>query len=99
MIVGSGHNQNEIKLKISQNCSAIFLSPAFYVKKSKKFLGLHKFNNLCLRNNVKIFALGGISIKNINKYKLYLAKGFGGISIFKKKPAYKRPVFIKNNFF
>ena len=44
MIVGSAHNQNEIKLKISQNCSAIFLSPAFYVKKSKKFLGLHKFN-------------------------------------------------------
>ena len=32
--------------KISQNCRAIFLSPLFYVKKSKSFLGLHKFNYL-----------------------------------------------------
>ena len=33
----------EIKTKTLQNCEAIFLSPTFYVKKSSKFLDLHKF--------------------------------------------------------
>jgi len=28
-VIGSAHNQKEIKKKISQNCSAIFLSPIF----------------------------------------------------------------------
>ena len=98
-ILGSAHNQKEIQEKITQKCSAIFLSPIFYVKKSKKFLGLHKFNYLSQRNNTNILALGGISQNNIHKLKLLNIKGFGGIRIFKKKPAYKRPVFIKNNFF
>ena len=30
---------------------------------------------------------------NINKLKLLNVKGFGGINMFKKKPAFKRPVF------
>ena len=99
IILGSAHNQKEIHKKISQNCTAVFLSPLFYVKKSKKFLGLHKFNYLSYMNKINIFALGGIAENNIQKLKLLHAKGFGGIGIFKKKPAYKRPVFIKNNFF
>ena len=99
MILGSAHNQQEIHKKISQNCSAVFLSPLFYVKKSKRFLGLHKFNYLSNKNKINIFALGGISENNIQKLKLLNAKGFGGIAMFKKKPAFKRPVFIKNNFF
>ena len=98
-ILGSAHNQKEIHKKITQNCSAIFLSPLFYVKKSKTFLGLHKFNFLSYSNKTKILALGGISENNIRKLKLLYTKGFGGISLFKKKPAYKRPVFLKNNFF
>ena len=99
-IIGSAHNQKEIKKKISQNCSAVFLSPIFYIEKSKKFLGLHKFNFISCRNNTNILALGGISESNIHKLKLLRnIKGFGGIRVFKKKPAYKRPVFIKNNFF
>ena len=99
IIIGSAHNQKEIHTKIAQNCSAIFLSPLFFVKKSKNFLGLHKFNYLSRLNKKKIFALGGISEKNIKKIKLLSIKGLGGISLFKKKPAYKRPVFIKNKFF
>ncbi len=99
IILGSAHNQKEIKQKIFQNCSAIFLSPLFYVKKSKNFLGLHKFNFLSSANKINFFALGGISEKNIRKLKLLTVKGFGGITLFKKKPAFKRPVFIKNNFF
>ena len=98
-ILGSAHNQKEIKTKILQNCSAIFLSPLFYVEKSKGYLGLHKFNFLTYTNKKKFFALGGISEKNIRKLKILSIKGFGGIRIFKKKPAFKRPVFIKKNFF
>ena len=98
-ILGSAHNQKEIQKKTSQNCTAIFLSPIFYVKKSNKFLGLHKFNYLVRSNNTDVFALGGISKSNIHKLKLLNIKGFGGIRMFKKKPACKRPVFIKNKFF
>ena len=98
-ILGSAHNQKEIQKKISQNCSAIFLSPIFYMEKSKKFLGLHKFNYLTYRNKTNILALGGISESNIHKLKLLNIKGFGGIRMFKKKPAFKRPVFIKKKFF
>ena len=99
IILGSAHNQQEVHEKILQNCRTIFLSPLFYVEKSKKFLGLHKFNYLSYMNKVNILALGGISEGNIRKIKLLYTKGFGGIRIFKKKPASKRPVFIKNNFF
>ena len=99
VILGSAHNQKEIHRKILQNCSTVFLSPLFYVKKSKNFLGIHQFNYLSYENKINILALGGISENNIRKLKLLYIKGFGGIRIFKKKPAFKRPVFIKNNFF
>ena len=98
-ILGSAHNQKEIQKKISQNCTAIFLSPIFYIEKSNKFLGVHKFNYLAYSNNINIFALGGITESNMHKLNLLNIKGFGGIRMFKKKPASKRPVFIKNNFF
>ena len=88
VILGSAHNQKEIHRKIVQNCSAVFLSPIFYIEKTKKFLGLHKFNYLSCRNNTNILALGGISESNINKLKLLNIKGFGGIRMFKKKPAF-----------
>ena len=98
-ILGSAHNQKEIHKKVSQNCSAVFLSPIFYIEKSKRFLGIHQFNYISFRNKTNILALGGISESNIHKLKLLNIKGFGGIRLFKKKPAFKRPVFIKNNFF
>ena len=98
-ILGSAHNQKEINQKIAQKCDAIFLSPVFYIKKSKNFLDLHKFNYLSLNNNVNILALGGISENNIQKLRLLNIKGFGGISIFKKKPAFLQAGFIKNKFF
>ena len=99
IIIGSAHNQKEIHKKMIQNCKAIFLSPLFQVEKSKTFLGLHKFNYLTYMNKSNILALGGISENNIRKLKLLYVKGFGGIRMFKKKPAFKRPVFLKNNFF
>ena len=93
-ILGSAHNQKEIQRKISQNCCAIFLSPVFNVEKSKKFLGLYKFNYLSRMNKINILALGGISENNIRKLKLLYIKGFGGIRIFKKKPAFKKGRFL-----
>ena len=98
-ILGSAHNQKEIQQKISQKCQAIFLSPIFYVEKSINFLNVYKFNSLSRSNKVNILALGGITEHNVHKLRLLHAKGFGGIGIFKKKPALKRPVFLKNNFF
>ena len=98
-ILGSAHNQKEIWEKISQKCQAIFLSPIFYVEKSMNFLNVYKFNYLSRSNKVNILALGGITENNIRKLKLLHIKGLGGIGLFKKKPAFKRPVFIKNNFF
>ena len=93
------HNQKEIKQKIEQKCSAIFISPLFKTKKSKKYLGINRFNYLTNSTKINVLALGGINEKNIKQLKMLNVKGFAGIRIFKKKPAYKRPVFSKNNFF
>ncbi len=98
-ILGSAHSQKEIREKISQQCRAIFLSPIFYVEKSLNFLNVYKFNYLSRSSKANILALGGITEHNVRKLRLLHIKGFGGISIFKKKPALKRPVFLKNNFF
>ena len=85
--IGSAHSQKEIHKKIEQNCKAIFLSPLFHTKKTKCYLNLYKFNYLSLLNKTNILALGGISENNIRKLKLLHIKGFGGIGMFKKKPA------------
>ena len=98
-ILGSAHSQKEIREKISQQCRAIFLSPIFYVEKSLNFLNVYKFNYLSRSSKANILALGGITKHNVRKLRLLHIKGFGGISLFKKKPALKRPVFLKNNFF
>ena len=93
-ILGSAHSQKEIREKISQQCQAIFLSPIFYVEKSLNFLNVYKFNYLSRSSKANILALGGITEHNVRKLRLLHIKGFGGISIFKKKPALKRPVFL-----
>ena len=38
-IIGSAHNQMEIKNKLEQGCEAIFLSPLFRTKKKQKVFG------------------------------------------------------------
>jgi len=96
IIIGSAHNQQEIHNKITQKCSAIFLSPIFNIKKSKKYLGLHKFNNLTKTNKINFYALGGISENNICKLQLLSIKGFGGIGLFKKKTGLRKAGFYKN---
>ena len=86
-IIGSAHNQIEIKKKLEQGCEAIFLSPLFKIKNNKKYLGVCKFNLLTLKYKKKFIALGGIRQQNINILKMLNIYGMAGISYFKKKPA------------
>ena len=63
IILGSAHNQIEIQEKITQRCSAIFLSPVFSVKKTKNYLGINKFNVVELssaRHNIIMKQFSGI---------------------------------------
>ncbi len=99
IILGSAHKQAEIHQKKQQNCKIIFLAPAFYVKKSKSYLGIYKFNFLSLRNKIMTLALGGVNQTNLKKLRLLHIKGFGGIEMFKKKTGLLKAGFLKNNFF
>ena len=83
-IIGSAHNQMEIKKKIDQGCEAIFISPVFRIEKSRKYLGVCRFRLLTLKYRRKFVALGGIRKKNINILKMLNIYGMAGISLLKK---------------
>lgn len=83
-IIGSAHNYQEILIKEKQGCEEIFISPIFFNKKNKSFLGVIKFNNLALSSNRKIIALGGINQNNIKRLLCTKSKGYAGISGIKK---------------
>ena len=83
-IIGSAHNITEINLKLKQKCSEIFLSPVFKVKKSKKILGINRFNFMTLNKKAYFIALGGINEKNYKRIKSLRANGFASISWAKK---------------
>jgi len=80
LMLGSAHNNDEIKLKERQLVKIIFLSSIF--KKNKNYLGVNKFKLLSRLTNNKIIALGGVSNKNLKKLKLLNCYGFAGISFF-----------------
>jgi thiamine-phosphate pyrophosphorylase len=80
LILGSAHNNKEIKIKEKQLVKIIFLSSIY--KKNKNYLGINKFKLLAKLTNIKVVALGGISHKNIKKIKLLNCFGFAGISFF-----------------
>ena len=84
LIIGSAHNLKEIRIKEKQKVNCIFLSPIFYIKKSKKSLGIQKFNFLSNYTQKKIICLGGLNKKNIKKIKLLNIYGIASISLFKK---------------
>ena len=83
-IIGSAHNYQEIKIKENQGCEEIFISPIFFNKKNKIFLGVIKFNNLAISSNRKIIALGGINQNNIKRIQCTKSRGIAGISGIKK---------------
>ena len=85
LLMGSAHNNQEIKIKEKQKVTKIFLSSIF--KKNKNYLGLNKFNLLSNLTKEQVVALGGISSENLKKLKLVSCIGFAGISFFQKKTA------------
>jgi thiamine-phosphate pyrophosphorylase len=80
LIIGSAHNNKEIKTKELQKVNILFLSSLF--KKNKNYLGINKFKLLSNLTKKKIIVLGGITKKNIKKLKLLNCIGFAGISYF-----------------
>ena len=88
IIMGSAHNISEIRQKELQNVNCIFLSPVFITKKSNKYLGIQKFNNLTNYTSKKIICLGGMNTNNLKKVKLLKTHGFASVSLFKKKIKY-----------
>ena len=92
-IIGKVHKQNEFFLKKKQNCDKIIFSPIFPTKKysTNQILNINKFNLISKNWNVKIFALGGINIKNISQLKMLNINGFA-IKSFLLDPN------IKNSF-
>ena len=85
LLLGSAHNNKEIKIKEKQGVNVLFLSSIF--KKNKNYLGLNKFRLLANLTNKKVIALGGITNNNLKKLSLVNCKGFAGISYFEKKTA------------
>jgi len=80
VILGSAHNNKEIKMKQKQLVKIIFLSSIF--KKNKNYLGINKFKLLSKLTYLKVIALGGVSNTNLKKLKLLDCFGFAGISYF-----------------
>jgi thiamine-phosphate pyrophosphorylase len=83
IIIGSAHNNKEIKIKELQKIQIIFLSSLF--KTNKNYLGINRFRLLSSLSDKKIVALGGISNKNKKQLKLLNCFGFAGISYFEQK--------------
>ena len=86
IIIGSAHNETEIRKKIEQGCKIIFLSPLFKTYKFK-YLGIPRFNLIKMSFKNKFVALGGITQENITKTKMLNIYGVSGIKMYKKKPA------------
>ena len=93
-IIGSAHNEIDIKIKEKQGCTVIFLAPIFKVSKKKNYLNIHRFNSLSKNEDVKIIALGGINQKNVKKINLLKCYGFAGISWIKKNGLNKFRPFL-----
>ena len=94
-IIGSAHNEMEIRIKENQGCELIFLSPIFKIKKQKTFLNIIKFNKISLYKKVPLIALGGINNENLKKIKILRCVGFAGISWIKKNGLNKFRPFLK----
>ena len=84
ILLGSAHNQLEIRVKEIQGCSLIFLAPIFKVNKKKNYFGITKFNLLTLNQKSEFIALGGINEFTVKKVGLLRCVGYSGITWIKK---------------
>tara|TARA_B100000989_G_scaffold252033_1_gene200139 strand:- start:164 stop:460 length:297 start_codon:yes stop_codon:yes gene_type:complete len=80
----SCHNKDEINKAKQLRLDYIFISP---VKKTKSHqdsssLGWKKFKELRSLTKIKTYALGGMSISDLDEAKKYSADGIAGISSF-----------------
>ena len=80
VIIGSGHNLKEIRIKEKQNVEKIVLSSLF--KKNKNYLGINKFKLISKLTKKNVVVLGGITKKNKKKINLLNQSDFAGISYF-----------------
>lgn len=94
-IIGKAHTQMDYYFKKKQNCTSIFLSPVFNNNKynTTQILGVTKFNIISANWKLKILALGGINLSNINKIRLTQSIGIGFTS-FIYSPQIKKPVLF-----
>ena len=88
-VIGSAHNEMEIRDKINQGCEEIFISPIFNTKSriEKKGRGLAFYRSLMHKysKQIKIHPLGGINQKNLSKIISSGSKGFSSKSMIEKK--------------
>tara|TARA_B100001175_G_C19498484_1_gene636706 strand:+ start:1788 stop:2363 length:576 start_codon:yes stop_codon:yes gene_type:complete len=98
-IIGSAHNVREIREKINQGCSQVFISRIFKTNYEfkKSFLGKVKFNLLTRNFKTKYVALGGINSKNFNQIKDLNIIGCA-MSADKKKAGKYIPAFFKKTY-
>jgi len=96
LILGSAHNQTEIRIKTNQGCSLIFLAPIFKVNKKIDYLDVTKFNLLTLNHKNKFIALGGINDFTLRRIGLLRCVGFSGISWIKKNGLKNIRPFLNN---
>ena len=82
-LLGSAHNIKEINQKIKQKVDYLFISPIFKTTKTKKKLGIIKFNILAQKFNQNIVALGGINKDNLRMIKNTKNYSFASISYIK----------------
>lgn len=96
-IIGSAHNQIEYYFKKKQGCTLLMLSPLFFNKKysKNKILGPIKFNLISNPWKNNLCALGGISLKNLNKIKLTKASAIAFISLI-LEPQIKKPAYFNS---
>ena len=88
-VIGSAHNEMEIRDKINQGCEEIFLSPIFntksHIKKVGRGLAFYRFLMRKYSRKIKIHPLGGINQKNLNKIISAGSKGFSSKGMIEKK--------------
>jgi thiamine monophosphate synthase len=96
-VIGSVHNQIEYYFKKKQGCTLLMLSPLFFNKKysKNKILGPIKFNLLSNSWKNNLCALGGISLKTLNKIKLTKASAIAFISLI-LEPQIKKPAYFNS---
>jgi thiamine monophosphate synthase len=96
-IIGSVHNQIEYYFKKKQGCTLLMLSPLFFNKKysKNKILGPIKFNLISNSWKNNLCALGGISLKTLNKIKLTKASAIAFISLI-LEPQIKKPAYFNS---